>query len=258
MAIIKPLIQKLWASGGAVVKPSDTKIETGWTAEVPPHQWENWVQGRQDQYLAHINERGIPEWDGNTDYLASGKSYVQGSNGVIYKSVAASGPASVVQDPTTDLTNTYWTPEIVPQASETERGSLRVGTQAEVNAGALDTVSVTPSKMRLGFSISLASNGYISFPTWMGGLILQWCTGAEDPAGGAESTQTVSFPIPFPTQVLSVSVSTYVAASDIDNDWWYQTVGAPTLSGQLVQRQRQGTPAGDTSTSRPVIFAIGN
>lgn len=294
MAIIKPLIQKLWASGGAVVQPSDTKIETGWTAEVPPHQWENWIQNRQDQYLAHINERGIPEWDGNTDYLASGKSYTQGSDGVVYKSVASSGPATVVQDPTTDVTNTYWTPSfsdpsanytkaesddkylqkssnlsdvassttafnnIKQNATEAATGVVRIATQAEVNAGALDTVSVTPSKLRLGFSISLASNGYISFPTWMGGLILQWCVGAEDPAGGDETTQTVSFPIPFPTQVLSVMVTTNVAVADIDNDWWYQTVGTPTLSGQVVQRQRQGAPAEPTSTSSPFIFAIGN
>ena len=101
MAITKPDMEFIWASGGAIVEPSDTKKQTGWTAEVPPHQWENWIQNRQDTYLAHINERGIPEWDGNTDYLASGLSYVQGSDGKIYKSVAASGPATTVQDPIT-------------------------------------------------------------------------------------------------------------------------------------------------------------
>ena len=109
MAITKPDMEFIWASGGAIVEPSDTKKQTGWTAEVPPHQWENWIQNRQDQYLAHINERGIPEWDGLTNYLASGLSYVQGSDGKIYKSVAASGPATTIQDPTTDVSDTYWT-----------------------------------------------------------------------------------------------------------------------------------------------------
>lgn len=107
MAILKPLIQKLWASGGAIVQPSDIKIETGWTAEVPPHQWENWIQNRQDQYLAHINERGVPEWDSATNYIG-GKSYVQGSNGHLYVAVVDNGPSGVVQNPTTDSSEVYW------------------------------------------------------------------------------------------------------------------------------------------------------
>lgn len=109
MALItKPDMEFIWASGGAIVEPSDVKKQTGWTPEVPPHQWENWIQNRQDNYLAHINQRGIPEWDGNTEYEAGGLSYVQGTNGVVYKSVAASGPATTVQDPTTDISDTYW------------------------------------------------------------------------------------------------------------------------------------------------------
>lgn len=109
MAITKPDMTEIWASGGAIVEPSDTKKQTGWTPEVPPHQWENWIQNRQDTYLAHVNERGIPEWDGLTNYLAGGLSYVQGGNGIVYKSVAASGPSTIVQDPTTDVSDTYWT-----------------------------------------------------------------------------------------------------------------------------------------------------
>lgn len=110
MALIsKPDYTYIWASGGSSVEPSDTKKQTGWTAEVPPFQWENWIQNRQDQMLAHINQRGIPQWDGQTEYEAGGLSYVQGSNGVVYKSVAASGPSTTTQDPTTDVSDTYWT-----------------------------------------------------------------------------------------------------------------------------------------------------
>lgn len=110
MALItKPDMEFIWASGGAVVKPSDVKIQTGWTPEVPPHQWENWIQKRQDEYLAHINQRGIPEWDALTEYEAGGLSYVQGTDGKIYKSVAASGPSTTTQDPTLDGSDTYWT-----------------------------------------------------------------------------------------------------------------------------------------------------
>lgn len=107
--ITKPDFTYVWASGGAVVAPNDTKKQLGWIAEAPPFQYDNWLQNRQDQMLAHINQRGIPAWDGLTNYEAGGLSYVQGSDGKVYKSVAASGPSATVQNPTTDGTDTYWT-----------------------------------------------------------------------------------------------------------------------------------------------------
>lgn len=107
--ITKPDFTYVWASGGAIVAPNDTKKQLGWIAEAPPFQYDNWLQNRQDQMLAHINQRGIAAWDALTNYEAGGLSYVQGSDGKVYKSVAASGPSATVQNPTTDGTDTYWT-----------------------------------------------------------------------------------------------------------------------------------------------------
>jgi hypothetical protein len=94
----------LWASGGDILDPGDTKYQTGWSVEVPPRQWENYIQNKQDQAIAHINQHGIAVWDADTEYQAN-TSYTQGqTNGTIYRAkVTHSG-----QNPELDTLNTYW------------------------------------------------------------------------------------------------------------------------------------------------------
>lgn len=106
--VVKPDFSYQWSSGGAIVAPSNVKIQTGWTAEVPPFQWENWSQNRQDNAILHLFQKGISEWDAVSNYYftTSGvRSYVQGSDGNIYVAKAD----SVNQNPVTDSTQTYWT-----------------------------------------------------------------------------------------------------------------------------------------------------
>lgn len=87
--------------------------------------------------------------------------------------------------------------EISPIASETVAGVAEVATQEETDTGKDDTRFLTPKKMRWGFSASLASNGYIVLPTWMGGLILQWGRNAINGSG-----TFVNYPITFPNDFL--------------------------------------------------------
>lgn len=96
-------------------------------------------------------------------------------------------------------------------ASEVIKGLLRIGTQTEVDAGALDTVAVTPKKMRWGFAANFSPNGYVVFPTWLGGFVVQW--GAFNNA--STSTGTFPFPIEFPTAALSVSLTRAGGTGDL-------------------------------------------
>lgn len=93
----------------------------------------------------------------------------------------------------------------VKQASESMLGMLKVATQNQTNAGTVDDVAVTPKKMRAGFAILLAPNGYIAFPTWMGGWIFQW--GMSPPVSIEAPSVAVTFPIAFPSAFFHISQS---------------------------------------------------
>jgi microcystin-dependent protein len=65
---------------------------------------------------------------------------------------------------------------LATQATEVKLGTAKIATQALTDAGDDDATIVTPKKMRWGFSILKGQNGYIVFPSWLGGVIIQWLT----------------------------------------------------------------------------------
>lgn len=100
-------INKIWASAGDVLAPSDSKIATGWQVEIPPRQYFNYIDNKQDQAIAHINQHGIPVWDNTTEYqysVSGTKSICMGSDGTVYRAKQV----NTNQNPVTDLTDTYW------------------------------------------------------------------------------------------------------------------------------------------------------
>lgn len=192
--INKPDYSQIWASGGAIVAPSDVKIQTGWTAEVPPFQWENWSQNRQDQGLAHLFQKGISVWSATGEYYftTSGeRSYVQGSDGSIYVAVAD----SVNQNPVTDLSNTYW------RKAFAEAGDVPVvSTAAQSRAQTDNTVFLSPLQLANAFTgtnQNTASNGFQYLP---GGVVMNW---GQGDAGGTTSA-SVTFTKAFNTRVFVV------------------------------------------------------
>ena len=63
------LFDSRWAQSGAQTDPGSVKTELGWIAEKPAYQFFNWLLGRSDDMLAHIEEQGIPSWHTDTSYL---------------------------------------------------------------------------------------------------------------------------------------------------------------------------------------------
>ncbi|WP_297813769.1 hypothetical protein [uncultured Methylophaga sp.] len=86
--------------------------------------------------------------------------------------------------------------DAVPSATEAIEGKAEIATQSEVDTGTDDARFVTPKKIRWGFSVSLAANGYVIFPSWMSGLIFQW--GLVSKTSGA--SVSVSLPISYPNE----------------------------------------------------------
>ncbi|WP_040728211.1 phage tail protein [Thiomicrorhabdus sp. Kp2] len=89
----------------------------------------------------------------------------------------------------------------VKQATESVIGMLKIATQAQTDAGIDDTVAVTPKKMRFGFLIQKALPGYIVFPSWLGGFIIQWSFIPFT----SSAVQVWTYPISFPTACINVS-----------------------------------------------------
>lgn len=124
----------------------------------------------------------------------------------------------------------------VPDASETVKGVVELATVAETQAGTDAVRAVTPaSRMSdtatsasdpthvdsstksastqwvrgamsaiataAGFASLMAANGYVKFPSWLGGLIIQWGVSSAIASGGST---VVTFPITFPNSLWRV------------------------------------------------------
>lgn len=109
---------------------------------------------------------------------------------------------------------TGWTQFSFKSSTETIQGTIRVGTQAEVNAGGLDDVTVTPKKLRFGFSADLSPNGFVAFPSWLGGFIIQWMNVVSSPTPNTATTHTL--PISFPNEIFAFFATSFSIGSFVN------------------------------------------
>lgn len=146
--ITKPsFLSKTWAQDGDKVEPADVKKAIGWVPEIPTAEMFNWIENRQDEAIAHINQYGIPVWDSTTEYIAN-KSYVQSLFGNVY--VPKTDNINV--DPEEDISATFWK---IFKTSNSTTASLSAGYVQGSNAL---TYKVTSGLLCLNGNFSLSGS----------------------------------------------------------------------------------------------------
>jgi len=205
MARIDSFLKK-WASAPSQFeRPADALIDRGWAggaAEDPPEaKWENWWHNRVDEALAEVESNGALSWFVDVPYGIGSTAHNGGKNWIA--AIANTGI-----EPTGGDNVGHWI-ELGAGATETVAGPSKVATQAQTDAGTDDATIVTPRKLRMGFAISIGVNGYIAFPTWMLGFIIQWgLQSTPSLASGATTQGAVTLPTTFPSALRAV-VLTY-------------------------------------------------
>jgi hypothetical protein len=146
----------------------------------------------------------------------SGQMYWRGLNGTTWspwvKVIDSTDVASQSEAEAGEADNRWMSPvrvfqaiaKKVVQATETVLGIAKIATQLQTNAGTDDATIVTPKKLRWGFAISLATNGYVVLPSWLGGLVIQWGKVATPTA---DIEYAVTFPLAFPNDVINVQAT---------------------------------------------------
>lgn len=198
-------LNTIWASTALSqnsVYPSTSYAQEGWLQVKPPLEYENAINYKHDQMLAHINQLGIVEWDSNTEYQA-GKSYVQGSNNLLYKCVQT----NVNKNPATAGNESFW--EVFEgnrQATTSARGTSKLATNNQLSVLTSNNVAVTPESILQGLlgSAVLESNGHVKFPFNHNGVrrdfIIQW--GGDSVSTSTDGLGSVAFTQSFPNRVL--------------------------------------------------------
>lgn len=118
---------------------------------------------------------------------------------------------------------------VVVDATETVKGIVERATQAEVNAGADNTRYISPMRLVSGFSALKAQNGYLVFPSWLGGIVVQWGYSLAN-----ATSKTITFPVAFPSVCRSVNCTArHNANGGVDVGHAVKT--APTASNVVLR-----------------------
>jgi len=123
-------------------------------------------------------------------------------------------------------------------ATEVLRGVLRVATQVEVDAGALDDVAVTPKKLFNGALIVTSTYMALKLPSWLGGYILQRGSVSINGEATAGSSVSVTLPLAYTTSYSALATFCYTGAR-VENSNYAQPRDK-TLNGFALDNQWAG------------------
>lgn len=138
---------------------------------------------------------------------------------------------------------------LASQATEINQGTARTATQPQTDAGVDDTTIVTPKKMRFGFAMNFtAASGYILFPTWLGGLLLQYGRASL----AADQFTTLTWPLAWPDACYAISGAVHSSFARIDDgvSAQYRSLTKTTV---ILDRQDIGTAVANNRD----MFVIG-
>lgn len=145
--VAKPVLTRIWADGALpadVVDPDvddPGKFDEGWESEIPPYQYFNYLHKLFTQGLAHINERGVAEWDADTQYPANISYATSPVDGLIYRAKTT----NTGNEPSASPTHWDVYPPAQATASEAVQGLIEIASSGEVTALSDNTRAVTPA-----------------------------------------------------------------------------------------------------------------
>lgn len=114
---------------------------------------------------------------------------------------------------------------LAAKATEISLGVSKIGSQAQVDAGEVDDVIVTPKKLRWGFNAIWGVNGGIAFPSWLGGWIVNWGLQASALSG------TISYPIAYTTRAYGIQGQyTHATPSNVNYNITFKDLALSGLS----------------------------
>jgi phage-related tail fiber protein len=103
---------------------------------------------------------------------------------------------------------------LATQATENNQGTAKVATQPMTDAGVDDATIVTPKKMRFGFAMNFtAASGYVLFPTWLGGLLIQYGRASL----AADQFTTLTWPLAWPDACYAISGAVHSSLARVDD-----------------------------------------
>jgi hypothetical protein len=227
----------------------------GIPASRDPAKWANDVT---DELLGVLAEAGLQPDEGNPAQLRTAvKAIVDKVAPVATKAEAETNDEATANNVKrmTPLRVLQAIKARIVAATEAVVGVLRVGTQAEVNAGALDDVAVTPKKVRHGFSYLFGPSGYIALPSWMGGFILQWIFGAERGATTTNLSKTATWPLAFPNACRSALAIPFSLDGNAN-----EGITMQGFTSETVTYSHDGAAGQPTlySSVRAIIWGVGN